>query len=116
MKYAVQVRQTGTKAIDEFMQHEIAIGQMLAVLINLIGDRLEKLRLHAIECFGGTPASLRESRIGVLPLLQLSRSLLLRTRRELGQLGKQLVLTLLAGDELSEQLDLNDVTSARYVA
>ena len=57
LKHAVEVREPRAIAVDEFVQHELALGEMFLVLRDLLGQPTQELRLHVAQCLGGVPAS-----------------------------------------------------------
>jgi hypothetical protein len=91
------------EAVDEFVEHELAVEEDVGVVVNLFGHLVEELDLDLGERFGGLAAALRELRIGLLPLGQFLLTLLVVRAEEVDQFFHQFVLTVLRGENLPEQ-------------
>ncbi len=103
LQNSVQMGHSGTKPIDEFVQHVFTFDQVIARVVDLFGQRLQKLGLHFAERFGGAATGARQLRVGVFPLLQFTRTLLVHRGILLNQFGQQFGLLLLADDQLTQQ-------------
>ncbi len=65
------------EAVDELVEHELAVQQVLVVRADLGGQAIEKLGLHLAQRLGGHTATAGQVRIGLFPLAQLVGPLLL---------------------------------------
>ena len=105
MEHAVEVRQSRSETVDEFVEHELAVNQVFLVLLNLLGQILEELGLHATQCFGGHPAPLSQIGVAFFPIAKLDRLLALSRPELLLEIFQESHLAFLSGDQLLHQCD-----------
>ncbi len=102
---AIEVGEPRSEAIDKLIEHVLTLDQVILAVSDLISQLVEELSLDAAEGLGRLTARASELRICVLPLLQLIGSLLVGCNLMLYQLLQQSILLLLAGNELTKQID-----------
>ena len=91
------------EAVDELIEHELAVQQVLVVGIDLGRQRFEELGLHLAQSLGRHAAIAGQTRIGLLPLAQLHVSLFLGGAELAEQLLHQFILPILGRENLPQQ-------------
>ena len=93
-----------SETIHELVEHEVAFHQRLVVLVDLPRQAVEEFRLHLAQGLGRHAAALRQVRIGLFPLAQFVGPLPLRRADLADQLLQDLVLAILARQDLPQQV------------
>ena len=109
----------GPIAVDEFVEHEFAFDHVVAGVVDLLGHAFEIFDLHAGQRFGRLATSARQRRMGIPPLIEFIRPLLLRRRQLVPKLFQQFVGAILRGQHFAQQLRLflsRDKTGCEWVA
>ena len=92
-----------TEAVDELVEHELAVAQGLEIVADLLGQRLQVLRLDPAEGLGRHAAASSQAGIGLLPLTQFHGALPLSSAELVDQLLHELILTVLGCQQRSQQ-------------
>jgi len=103
---AVEVGQTRPKTIDKFVEHELAMDHVFATFIDFVRDTFQVLDLHATERLGRLAACFCKSRVGLFPLVQFLRALLLGTGHHADKFFEDFIGAILGCEYFAEQFRL----------
>lgn len=88
------------EAIHKLIEYEFAIEKVFGVIRNFFGYRFKENTLDFSKYFRRFTALSGESRVGLFPLSELSRSLALGGTHLFDELFQQFVLSILSSDQL----------------
>jgi hypothetical protein len=103
LQHAIEMGQSRPEAVDELVEHKVAVGERFFIFNDFVGQIPEKLRLHAAQSLRRSTTVSGEFRVGLFPLPDFRRPLSLSCAKLLSEVFQQLILSFLPSRQLAQQ-------------